>query len=33
MKNALSIDLEEYFQIHVLSGVIPPGSWVSLPST
>lgn len=33
VKNALSIDLEEYFQIHVLSGVIPPGSWVSLPST
>jgi polysaccharide deacetylase family protein (PEP-CTERM system associated) len=33
MKNALSIDLEEYFQIHVLSGIIKPESWDSLPSS
>jgi len=32
MKNALSIDLEEYFQIHVLSGIIHPDTWDSLPS-
>jgi polysaccharide deacetylase family protein (PEP-CTERM system associated) len=32
MKNALSIDLEEYFQIHVLSGIINPDSWASFPS-
>ena len=32
MYNALSIDLEEYFQIHVLSGLIDPGSWSGMPS-
>jgi polysaccharide deacetylase family protein (PEP-CTERM system associated) len=33
MKNALSIDVEEYFQIHVLSGVIEPDLWEKLPSS
>lgn len=32
MDNALSIDLEEYFQIHVLSGVIGPDTWQTMPS-
>lgn len=32
MNNALSIDLEEYFQIHALSGLISPDSWHTLPS-
>ncbi len=32
MKHALTIDVEEYFQIHAFSGVIPTGSWDSYPS-
>ncbi len=32
MNNALSIDLEEYFQIHVLSGSIKPEAWQTMPS-
>jgi polysaccharide deacetylase family protein (PEP-CTERM system associated) len=32
MKNALTIDLEEYFQIHVLSRLIEPRTWKDLPS-
>ena len=32
MNNALSIDLEEYFQIHALSGLIDPVSWTGFPS-
>ncbi len=31
--NALSIDVEEYFQIHALVDVIPPGRWDAMPST
>jgi polysaccharide deacetylase family protein (PEP-CTERM system associated) len=33
MNNALSIDLEEYFQIHALSGLIRPDTWADLPSS
>jgi polysaccharide deacetylase family protein (PEP-CTERM system associated) len=33
MKNALTIDLEEYFQIHVLSRLIEPRTWENLPSS
>ncbi|HVN70991.1 MAG TPA: XrtA system polysaccharide deacetylase [Desulfomonilia bacterium] len=33
MNNALSIDLEEYFQIHVLSGLIHPDTWINIPSS
>jgi polysaccharide deacetylase family protein (PEP-CTERM system associated) len=33
MKNALTIDLEEYFQIHVLSDLIEPRTWDTLPSS
>lgn len=33
MNNALSIDLEEYFQIHVLSGLIGRDSWPDMPSS
>jgi polysaccharide deacetylase family protein (PEP-CTERM system associated) len=33
MKHALSIDLEEYFQIHVLSELVPPDTWQGLPSS
>jgi len=33
MKNALTIDLEEYFQIHVLSTLIEPHTWETLPSS
>jgi polysaccharide deacetylase family protein (PEP-CTERM system associated) len=33
MKNALSIDLEEYFQIHVLSELIEPNTWKDIPSS
>jgi len=32
MKHALTIDVEEYFQIHAFSCVIPTGSWDSYPS-
>jgi polysaccharide deacetylase family protein (PEP-CTERM system associated) len=32
MNNALSIDLEEYFQIHVLSGLIDPQTWSGMTS-
>lgn len=32
MNNALSIDLEEYFQIHVLSELIDPADWAVFPS-
>jgi len=31
MNNALSIDLEEYFQIHALSGLIDPETWTEFP--
>lgn len=27
MRHALTIDVEEYFQVHAFSGVIPPSSW------
>ncbi len=30
--NALSVDLEEYFQVSNFDEVIPRGSWVSLPA-
>jgi len=33
MNNALSIDLEEYFQIHALSGLIHPDTWPNMPSS
>ncbi len=33
MNNALSIDLEEYFQIHALSGLIDPQTWPDFPSS
>ena len=33
MKNALTIDLEEYFQIHVLAQLIKPATWGSIPSS
>jgi polysaccharide deacetylase family protein (PEP-CTERM system associated) len=33
MKNALSIDLEEYFQIHALSRLIQPDMWHDFPSS
>lgn len=33
MDNALSIDVEEYFQIHALARVIPRGLWDDMPST
>lgn len=33
MKNALSVDLEEYFQIHALSELIDPQSWTEYPSS
>jgi polysaccharide deacetylase family protein (PEP-CTERM system associated) len=33
MKNALSIDLEEYFQIHALAGLIQPDMWPDFPSS
>ncbi|HHO75084.1 MAG TPA: DUF3473 domain-containing protein [Deltaproteobacteria bacterium] len=33
MRHALSIDLEEFFQIHALSDVIDPGSWETHPSS
>ncbi len=29
MKNALTIDLEEYFQVHALSDIVPVNSWDS----
>ena len=32
MNNALSIDVEEYFQIHVLSGIIRQDQWNLMPS-
>ncbi|HWR68214.1 MAG TPA: XrtA system polysaccharide deacetylase [Desulfomonilia bacterium] len=32
MNNALTIDLEEYFQIHVLAGHINPDTWHTFPS-
>ncbi len=32
MNNALSIDLEEYFQIHVLSDIISQEAWHTMPS-
>ncbi|MDT8272585.1 MAG: DUF3473 domain-containing protein [Desulfomonilia bacterium] len=32
MQNALTIDLEEYFQIHVLSDLIRPDAWLHYPS-
>ncbi len=32
MRNALSIDLEEFFQIQALSGVISTQDWNSIPS-
>lgn len=31
MRHALSIDLEEFFQIHALSDVIAPESWETFP--
>jgi len=31
--NALSIDVEEYYQINALSGVLDMGMWDSAPST
>ena len=33
MTNALSIDLEEYFQIHALAGLIQPDRWPDFPSS
>ncbi|HOM28515.1 MAG TPA: DUF3473 domain-containing protein [Deltaproteobacteria bacterium] len=33
MINALSIDVEEYYQINALSGVLDMGMWDSAPST
>lgn len=33
MNNAMSIDLEEYFQIHVLSGIIAQDKWHEMPSS
>ncbi len=33
MTNALSIDVEEYFQIHVLSGIIRQDTWQEIPSS
>lgn len=33
MNNALSIDLEEYFQIHALTGLIQPDMWPDFPSS
>lgn len=33
MYNALSVDLEEYFQIHVLTGLIHPDTWADQPSS
>ncbi len=33
MTNALSIDLEEYFQIHALAGLIQPDMWPDFPSS
>lgn len=32
MKHALTIDLEEYFQVHALSDVVSVDSWDSFPS-
>ncbi|MFY9398083.1 MAG: XrtA system polysaccharide deacetylase [Desulfomonilia bacterium] len=32
MRHALTIDVEEYFQVHAFSDVIPTGSWESCPS-
>ncbi len=31
MRHALTIDLEEYFQVHALSGTVSPKSWDSFP--
>lgn len=33
MRHALSIDIEEFFQIHALSSVIKPESWETFPSS